>query len=144
MISPLLKRRFGTELGLIWITVGLVLVYNIVYNHFFAMIIKPGSPSDLRKTEAMRQQQKNRAHRKSVEASLDDDTKFDGISADVKKLLRYRQKTLQQLEYFWTPKCLHCDELKPARTHHCSTCNRCVFLMDHHCPWVNNCVGLEN
>ena len=54
MISPLLKRRFGTELGLIWITVGLVLVYNIVYNHFFAMIIKPGSPSDLRKTEAMR------------------------------------------------------------------------------------------
>jgi len=34
--------------------------------------------------------------------------------------------------------------IKPARTHHCSVCNECVFLMDHHCPWVNNCVGLEN
>ena len=37
-----------------------------------------------------------------------------------------------------------CDEVKPARTHHCKVCGTCVFLMDHHCPWVNNCVGLEN
>ena len=56
VISPLLKKRFGTELGLIWIVVGLVLVYNIVYNHFLAMMIKPGSPSDLRKVEKMRQE----------------------------------------------------------------------------------------
>ena len=95
IISPLLKKRFGTELGLIWTVVGLVIVYNIVYNHFFAMILKPGSPSDLRKVESMRQTQKNRAHRKSVEASLDNDSKYDGISPDVKKLLRYRQKTMQ-------------------------------------------------
>jgi len=37
-----------------------------------------------------------------------------------------------------------CDEIKPARTHHCSACNRCVMIMDHHCPWINNCVGMEN
>jgi hypothetical protein len=37
-----------------------------------------------------------------------------------------------------------CQEVKPTRTHHCSTCDKCVFLLDHHCPWVNNCIGLEN
>ena len=72
------------------------------------------------------------------------DSRFEGLSPDVKKLLRYRQKTTTQLEDFWTKRCDICDEIKPARTHHCRTCNRCVFLMDHHCPWINNCVGLEN
>ena len=37
-----------------------------------------------------------------------------------------------------------CKVVKPARTHHCASCNRCVFMMDHHCPWVNNCLGMEN
>ena len=54
VIGPLLKKRFGTELGLIWLAIGLVLVYNIVYNHFLAMILKPGSPSDLKMIERMR------------------------------------------------------------------------------------------
>ena len=33
---------------------------------------------------------------------------------------------------------------KPERTHHCSTCKRCVLVMDHHCPWLSNCVGFKN
>uniref|UniRef100_A0A0G4HDL0 Palmitoyltransferase n=1 Tax=Chromera velia CCMP2878 TaxID=1169474 RepID=A0A0G4HDL0_9ALVE len=41
-------------------------------------------------------------------------------------------------------RCRKCKCPKPPRTHHCSTCNRCIFKMDHHCPWVNNCVGLRN
>jgi palmitoyltransferase len=40
--------------------------------------------------------------------------------------------------------CRKCRVPKPARTHHCSVCNRCVMKMDHHCPWVNNCVGFYN
>lgn len=59
-------------------------------------------------------------------------------------LLKYRNKTITQLEPQWHKKCNNCDFIKPLRTHHCSVCNRCVFLMDHHCPWVNNCLGLEN
>ena len=54
VISPLLKKRCGTELGLLWCAVGLILVFNILFNHFFAMVIRPGSPSDLRITEMLR------------------------------------------------------------------------------------------
>lgn len=40
--------------------------------------------------------------------------------------------------------CKKCIIPKPARTHHCSICNTCIFKMDHHCPWLNNCVGHFN
>ena len=51
VITPLLKRRIGTELGIIWIVVGLALVYNIVFNHFFAVVLKPGGPKETQMTE---------------------------------------------------------------------------------------------
>lgn len=38
----------------------------------------------------------------------------------------------------WCPKCI---APKPERTHHCSTCDRCVLKMDHHCVWLAACVG---
>lgn len=66
------------------------------------------------------------------------------MSTDVKRLLKYRNKTISSLEANWYKKCNQCNYIKPVRTHHCSVCNRCVFQMDHHCPWVNNCLGLEN
>jgi hypothetical protein len=72
------------------------------------------------------------------------DDRFEGLSTEVKRLLRYRSKTVSELETFWTKKCNRCNEIKPARTHHCSICDTCVFVMDHHCPWVNNCLGLDN
>uniref|UniRef100_A0A8C1A5H3 Palmitoyltransferase n=1 Tax=Cyprinus carpio carpio TaxID=630221 RepID=A0A8C1A5H3_CYPCA len=40
--------------------------------------------------------------------------------------------------------CKKCIVPKPARTHHCSICSRCILKMDHHCPWLNNCVGHFN
>ena len=43
-----LKKRLGVEFGIIWVAIGLIIVYNIAYNHFFATIIKPGGPSDLK------------------------------------------------------------------------------------------------
>ena len=54
VITPLLKNRIGTELGIVWIIVGLTLVYNIVFNHFYAVILKPGSPTDTKMIEKMR------------------------------------------------------------------------------------------
>jgi hypothetical protein len=38
--------------------------------------------------------------------------------------------------------CRKCWGPKPERTHHCSTCGRCVLKMDHHCPWMaSKCIG---
>jgi hypothetical protein len=48
VILTVLRKRLGTEFGIIWVAIGLILVYNIAYNHFFATIIKPGGPEDLK------------------------------------------------------------------------------------------------
>lgn len=40
--------------------------------------------------------------------------------------------------------CKKCHTPKPDRTHHCSTCKRCVLKMDHHCPWLATCLGFHN
>ncbi|VDM53442.1 unnamed protein product [Angiostrongylus costaricensis] len=40
--------------------------------------------------------------------------------------------------------CYMCMSLKPDRSHHCSSCGRCVVKFDHHCPWINQCVNHTN
>ena len=74
-----------------------------------------------------------------------EDDRFEGMSKDIKSLLKYRNKTINSLDAAsWISTCSECHDLKPIRTRHCSVCNRCVFHIDHHSPWVNNCIGLEN
>ena len=43
-----------------------------------------------------------------------------------------------------TTPCDKCNRLRPARAHHCSLCQTCVYRYDHHCPWIGNCIGLKN
>ena len=107
-----------------------------------AMIIKANSPTDLINIEKLRLTYKNRQSKK--EAKIENNDRFEGISTDLKRVLKYRTKSVDELKQIWTRKCRSCDEIKPARTHHCSVCDRCVIMMDHHCPWVNNCLGMEN
>ncbi|TDH69007.1 hypothetical protein CCR75_006804 [Bremia lactucae] len=40
--------------------------------------------------------------------------------------------------------CRKCRAFKPDRTHHCSTCRRCVLKLDHHCMFINKCIGYYN
>jgi len=48
VILNVLKKRLGVEFGLLWVGIGVCILYNIVFNHFFAMVIKPGSPNELK------------------------------------------------------------------------------------------------
>jgi apolipoprotein N-acyltransferase len=76
VILTVLKKRVGVVFGMVWIAIGLVIVYNIAYNHFFASMIKPGGPSDLKvrnlnlnynqKIEGIRKELKQREARKDI------------------------------------------------------------------------------
>lgn len=127
---------------MLWMAAGGIIGLNVVFNHFLAYTIKATGPLDLIEIEKMRLVYKNRASRKDVELKQSD--RFEGLTKDIKKTLRYRTKTLDELRPVWSRDCNKCKVVKPARTHHCASCNRCVFMMDHHCPWVNNCLGMEN
>lgn len=48
VVLHVIKRRLGTTFGLIWVAIGVSLLYNIIFNHYCATIIKPGGPAHLK------------------------------------------------------------------------------------------------
>ena len=47
VICPVLRKRLGPEFGMVWTLIGVIITYNVVWNHLLAMFLKPGSPKDL-------------------------------------------------------------------------------------------------
>lgn len=115
VIALVIKKRLGVLFGLTWISIGIALLYNIVFNHFWAMIIKPGSPKDLIANEKLRLEVKNRESRKAAKVAINsngtenqtiqEDDRFEGLQKDVKRLMKYRTKTMANLKGFWNRKC---------------------------------------
>ena len=70
VILPALKRRIGEPATLVWISFGLIILYNLCFNHFLAMMIKPGSPKDLLRNQIRRNKLKNREGRSAPKVNL--------------------------------------------------------------------------
>jgi len=72
VIALVLKKRLGVFFGLVWVSIGISLIYNIVFNHFWAMVIKPGGPKELKYNEQVRKDVKNRESRKAAKLAIND------------------------------------------------------------------------
>jgi len=99
-ISPLMKRKIGTGLALTWGVTGLTLCYNCCYNHLMAMIIKPGGPSDLHRISLLQQQLKtqNKPTTSTIVEDTQRDELFKNLSTQVKNIMRFRSRTIGDLE----------------------------------------------
>lgn len=71
-VMAVVKKRLGDEFGLVWTAVGVIIGYNVLFNHTMACWIKAGGPSDLVRIEGLRDKIKQRAVRKEF-IDIDDD-----------------------------------------------------------------------
>lgn len=58
--------------------------------------------------------------------------------------VRYDLEAVSLVNHHAKKFCRRCNNYKPERAHHCSSCGYCVKKMDHHCFWINNCVNYDN
>ena len=47
IICTVLRGRLGSTFATIWTMIGIVITFNVVWNHVLAMCLKPGGPKDL-------------------------------------------------------------------------------------------------
>ena len=105
VIINILIKRLGVAFGMVWLFVGAILGFNVVFNHSMACLIKANGPTELKLIENLRLAFKRRQGKKEfVEAS----DRFDGLSADMKRTLKYRNKTLYDLRPQWRRHCGRC------------------------------------
>lgn len=118
---------------IIHITITTLLTLGAINSLAICVFADPGRP----KVEDMDSAEEPRRKKKS------DTNRNDGLNSEERDALMDEEDEDEDPNSFnsslkW---CRTCWAPKPDRTHHCSTCKRCVLKMDHHCPWVSQCVG---
>ena len=110
-----------------------VLLYALAnVSYTIAVFTSAGSPVDPRHDASLRQKGSGYQGLPTYEDEEDDEQALHGMSM-------VTAKSDGKARY-----CKKCRVIKPDRTHHCSSCGKCVLKMDHHCPWLATCVGLRN
>jgi DHHC palmitoyltransferase len=132
-------------LYVVWTTVSLVLG---AYAFYKTRTTDPGRPSDILGHEG------EKGDGASAASVVGRDGEDGGDSDEPRVRLNAVRRETQHLVLPDAPlersrggqmrSCPRCHAPKPDRTHHCSTCGRCVLKMDHHCMWTNRCVGFYN
>lgn len=120
-----------------------VLLYGVLnVSYTIAVFTTPGSPIDSRQdwsTDSSRRRVGRGGAYDSLPTHEPDSTAGDVLEETPHGMTTVTAKSTGKPRY-----CKKCRTVKPDRTHHCSTCGRCVLKMDHHCPWLATCVGLHN
>ncbi|PGH10510.1 hypothetical protein AJ79_05438 [Helicocarpus griseus UAMH5409] len=102
---------------------GVILYLLLNVSYTIAVFTDPGSPS----SGPLKNRGRNRHEYSSLPTT--EPTDYTSLTVNSAGGKRY---------------CKKCQCVKPDRTHHCSSCKRCVLKMDHHCPWLATCVGFRN
>jgi hypothetical protein len=131
ILLPYWKKKLGFIFAILIILVCLFLLFNILFNYFLAVLVKPGSTKDIKGSRLYK-----RKNPYEFSELIKYDIKLDNILSEKKEV---DANDIPRLKF-----CVYCNETKPLRAHHCQICGICVFKMDHHCPWIDNCVGQNN
>jgi hypothetical protein len=131
----LVTTQYGGRIIMIHLVITTLLTLGAINSLAICVFADPGRPTmedlDAGEEERANRKKKNTRHTRDsqnseeAEALMDEDEEEDDPNSF--------NSSLKWCRTCWAP--------KPDRTHHCSTCNRCVLKMDHHCPWVSQCVG---
>lgn len=133
IILPYWEKKYGIVFSVFISLLCIFILFNILFNYFLALLVKPGSTKDIKNSKYYSEINPyffSEGFKKDVNIDL-----FLESSLEVEN--PNRSQSLLKL-------CKYCNEVKPLRSHHCQICGVCVFKMDHHCPWIDNCVGQNN